>query len=185
MKLKLTATKKLFALLILLVGISYFFGNKLIHYFEQKPKTATELNGIHIGEKLSDVLFKNAGYTLDKSDESKDAVVYVNEQKSKQFVVVDGVVTRIMLVCDYADTSTEYSKIKCNAKGEEVLERFKDDVKILCRKKDDEFKSKRRMYDVEKYGIRFGLEHNKVLMFLIAKPNQVGDVKKETWDSCE
>lgn len=173
-------------IILLFCGLSYVAIKKVIEYVENQPKVVTELYGVSVGEKLADVLFKNAGFTIDKDEDKKYGVGYSNERKTKQFNTENGIVTRVMFVCEYEDTDTEFAQIKCNAKGEEVLKKYGKEVKVLCRTKDDEFKSKRRLYDVEKYGIRFGLEHNKVLMFLAAEPNKLNTEKtKEAWSECD
>ena len=182
----MTKTKKLFILLVTLVGVSYFFGAKLIDYFENKPKIATELIGIRIGEKLSDVLFKNEGFTVSRESDNDKSVFYQNETGTKQFVSENGVITRIASTCDKEDTTTEYAQIKCNANGEEILKKYQQEIKIICRHKDDDLKTKNRLYDLEKYGIRFALEYNKVIGFLIAEPNKLFTEKnKDSWSECK
>lgn len=53
------------AVILLFCGLSYIAIKKVIEFAESQPKVVTELNGIAIGEKLSDVLFKNAGFKRD------------------------------------------------------------------------------------------------------------------------
>jgi hypothetical protein len=181
----MTKTKKIFILFLILIGSSYFFGNKLIDYFENKPKIVTELNGIHLGEKLSDVLFKNEGYKIDKEEERENYIMYTNDKKTQQFKVENGVVKRIAMICGQSDSMTKFQNIFCNDAGEKVLEKFGKEVKVLCRKKEDEFKDKLRMYDVEKYGVRFGIEYNKVKAFIVTEPNQVFEESSKSWGSCD
>jgi len=182
----MTKAKKLFILLLTIACGVYFFGSKFIDYFENKPKIVTELMGIHVGEKLSDVLFKNKGFTIEKDSESDKTVTYANEAGTKQFASENGMITRVVFACDKEDTTTEYAKIKCNASGEEVIKKYNKDLKIICRKKDDELITSNRLYDVERYGIRFGLEYNRVIGFLIAEPNKLFTEKnKDSWGECK
>ncbi len=182
----MSITKKMFVLFLILIGISYFYRNNLIDSFEEKPKIVSELSGIRIGEKLSDVLFKNEGFKVSAGSEKAKSVIYENETGRKQFESENGVVTRIILGCEKEDTTTEYAKIKCNANGDEILEKFQKDVKIICRQIDDELKTKNRLYDIEKYGIRFALEYNKVIGFLVAEPNKLFTEKNnDSWGECK
>ena len=182
----MTKTKKLFILFAALVCAVYFFASKFIDYYDNKPQLVTGIYGVHIGDKLSDVLFKNEGFKIIEEPENESGVLYSNLNEKKHFYANDGLITRIALSCDKEDTTTEYGKIKCNATSEEILEKYKNEVKIICRKKDDDLKTKNRIYDAEKYGIRFGLEYNKVIGFLVAKPNKLFTEKnKDDWSECK
>ena len=163
-----------------------FVAQKIIEYQENKPKIVNELNDIHLNEKLSDVLFKNEGFKITQEPENENGVLYSNEDGHKYFYAKNGLITRIALSCKKEDSSTKYGKIKCNETGEEILEKYKNEVKIICRYKDDDLKTKNRLYDVEKYGIRFALEYNKVIGFIVDEPNNLFTEKnKEEWSECK
>jgi hypothetical protein len=157
-----------FAFLIVLC--IFFIAQKIVEYQENKPKIVNELGDIKLDEKISDVLFKNEGFTIAQEPENEYGVLYSNINAKKHFYAKNGLITRIALSCEKEDRYTEYGKIKCNQTSEEILQKYKEEVKVFCRYKDDEMKTKNRIYDVEKYGIRFGLEYNKVIGFLITKP---------------
>jgi hypothetical protein len=169
-------------LITLFVYITY---QKIADYEENKPRIATELNDIKLNEKLSDVLFKNEGYKIDKDEDRPNYIMYTNDAKLKQFKVENGLVKRIARLCEKTDTSTTFEKIKCGDSGDSVLKKYGHDINTLCRLKDDEYKEKLRMYDVEKYGIRFGIEYNKVRAFIITEPNKVFEESSHSWGSCE
>ena len=171
---------------LLIAMCLYLIAQKVVEYQENTPKIVNELGDIKLDDKLSDVLFKNEGFTIAQEPENEYGVLYSNQNGKKHFYAKNGLITRIALSCGKEDTLTEYGKIKCNQSSEEILEKYKNEVKINCRLKDDEMKTKNRIYDAEKYGIRFGLEYNKVIGFLITKPNKLFSEKnKEEWSECK
>jgi hypothetical protein len=91
---------------------------------------------------------------------------------STSFYAPNGRVTEVDITCG-SKSIYEVSKIRCNAKGEDILTRFGEDVKVLCWNKNDEYKHKHRSYVVEKYGISFGLHNNIVKNFEIAERNSL------------
>ena len=174
------------AALLLLSAIIYFGIQKIIEHEEKKPRIVSEIKGVRIKEKLADTLFKNEGYKLDKNEDSdKEIIYYRNDDMRMQFAVKDGLISRVLFLCLKSDTSTTIEGIRCGDSGEEIFEKYGEEMKVLCRIKDDEFKEKIRLYDVEKYGIRFGLEHNKVDYFIVAEPYKVFEGESKAWRKCE
>ena len=171
--------------LLLLSSIIYFGVQKIIEHEEKKPKIVSEIKGVKIKEKLADALFKNEGYKLDKNEDSDEEITYKNDEMRMQFIVKDGLISRVLFLCLKSDTSTTIEGIRCGDSGEEILEKYGEELKVLCRIKNDEFKEKIRLYDVEKYGIRFGLEHNKVNAFIVAEPNKIFEEENKNWRKCE
>ena len=173
------------AALLLLSAIIYFGVQKIIEHEEKKPKIVSEIKGIKIKEKLADVLFKNEGYKLHKNEDSDEEIRYKNDEIGMQFIVKDGLLSRVVFLCLKSDVSTTIEGIRCGDSGEEIFKKYGKEVKVLCRIKDDEFKDKIRLYDVEQYGIRFGLEHNKVSAFVVVEPYNIFEEENKNWRKCE
>ncbi len=170
---------------LLLSAIIYFGVQKIIEHEEKKPKIVSEIKGVKIKEKLADALFKNEGYSLYKTEDREEEIIYKNDEMRMQFIVKDGLVSRVFFLCLKSDTRTTIEGIRCGDSGEEIFEKYGKEVKVLCRSRDDEFKEKLRLYDVEKYGIRFGLEHNKVNAFIVAEPYNLFEEASKNWKKCE
>jgi len=171
----LTVLPFIFAIVVVIFEFFSKVVKSNLYIYKSNPYEITELYGIKIGDKLSDVLFKNEGIVADneRSDKDylsfKDAFYNVNKQiPTRFFKTTNGLVKEIRIECQKDDVSTEIATIKCNDSGEVILDKFGTDVKILCRIINDEKKVKQRIYEVYKYRLRFGLEYNKVTMFQVS-----------------
>lgn len=168
---KITETIAQLATLLALLAIVSYAGKSIIDYTHEilKPKVEDELFEIKIGEKISDVLFKNPDFYEDKKFD--DYIMYRNEKGNKKFITSDGIVKELFYSCKDGDTTTEIAGISCNSKGEKILDKFGRDVKVLCLQENDAMKNKRRIYAIKKHGVEFVLEYNKV-MYVVVKPNR-------------
>jgi hypothetical protein len=179
----------LIALLFVVLGViilsSYEFINQ---YYKNKPKIITEINNIKIGEKFSDFMFRNPGFTVAKNPPKRDEneTYYENNSVSIGVTVKDDAISDITYICKDTYEYTNVNGILCNVNGDEIFEKYGKDVRVQCLKdKTDKDYLKYRVYDVIKYGIRHHVFSNQVKAFHFISPNTLKDYTGLSWVSCE
>lgn len=76
---------------------------------------------------------------------------------------------------------TELNGIRCGSTGDEILNKFGSDVRVLCSM---EKNGLRRAYDVVKYGTRYYLDKNTVHQMAIFPPAALESNVGKNWDKC-
>ena len=113
----------LWSILILsvLIGsiVAYF---NVQDYIDSRPRLITELKGIELGEKLSDVIFKKPGFVMAEGVETpRWGVVYENRQQhDARILILDGKVSRISYTCNEADDFSSINGIGCGAVADAI-----------------------------------------------------------------
>jgi hypothetical protein len=154
------------------------------------PRIVTEINGIKLGDKLSEVLFRNSGYeNIGKNVanvEFENEDYYRNASEKTTIFVKE---KRVVLVQHSCLDSFEYTMINgisCNATGEEIQSKYGADLRIQCQSdKTQKDAYSIRVYDVPKYGIRYLLATNSVVGFLVTTPDRLLSYTGRNWISCD
>jgi hypothetical protein len=173
-------------ILISLIGFSY---EKITTHLKNEPKVMTEFVNIKLNQSFEDFMFRNPGFTIDKSTDNKEnenETDYIRKIDSPtqytSITIRDNKVLRIFYQCQDSYDQTSINGIDCYASGDMILNKFNDLVNVQCLKdKTNEMYFSLRVYDVEKYGVRYHLVSNKVLAFSIYPSNEF---KKFRWTKC-
>ncbi len=176
-----------------LIGIAILIGTAFFAYFEfskwhsQKPRLVTTLYGITIGEKFTDFLFKNPGFTEKNKKESDSPDVRYFDNNSGLFVDIrEGKVFAVRYLCAERDDFTSIHEIECQSLGEAILNKYPNDIRILCRKdKSVDGHLNYRVYDAVQYGVRHLLQSNKVVGFFISEPKTLDGLVGINWTQCQ
>lgn len=78
-KILLYLTGTSFAILLLLIGIIYFYEE-----YQEHPKVITELKGIQLGENFQDAIFKHGKAKMDVTRDVEFLAKYIEERKDKK-----------------------------------------------------------------------------------------------------
>jgi hypothetical protein len=164
-----------------LIAVFFFAWPELSRIYSERAKPVTELAGIKLGEKLSDTLFKNPGFEL-KESKPDDPVYYTNKDVSIAFNVSGDRVKQVVYQCITNTYTRVIHGLSCQSNGEEVLKKYGNDVVVWC-KTDKAAKDYMtyRLYDVQKFGIRFHLISNKVEVFHATD----SPVESSSWSACD
>ena len=92
------------------------------------------------------------------------------------------IVRRVPHHLEYEYTSV--SKISCGDSSEKIIKRFEENIRVLCHM-DKEVRSQLRVYDAIGYGIRYQLFYNKVVGFLIFRPEKLASLVGVNWSKCD
>lgn len=157
-------------------------------YFRDKPAVISSIDGISVGDKLSDTLFKNGSLskivTKDPSDKEES---YMDE--STYVASLNGKVIRIGHACNNNTTDyTDLNSIRCNNDSDDIINKFgQENVRILCtRNKNNVEKAlNMRAYDVPKFNTRYILVSNSVVQFLIYETNAFKKYNTDNWKFCD
>ena len=154
-------------------------------YIQNLPKVETTLNGITLNEKASDVLFKNKGFIEIKDPHwnSIDRVVYKNVDLNSEgtTIIVDkNQVKRILYQCRSSNGAIDLDNKHCAENGEKILEKYKDEVDIICLKEDYSI----RLFNIKKYNVRYYLQYNKVIGILIGNDIELSYIH-EDYEKCK
>ena len=156
-------------------------------HIKNQPEVITKLENIEIGQKFEDFMFKNSGFEIEKKEiQIEDEIYYSrkaeNQQNYASVTIKNNRVSNIVLQCKEFYDSLTVNGIRCDSYGETIIEKFGHLVHIQCLKdKNNENYLKYRVYDVEKYGVRYYLISNQVIAFGIAPINDFTNVN---WTSC-
>jgi hypothetical protein len=156
-------------------------------WYEERPKLAESLQGVNIGEKFSDFMFRNPGFSEVQriqgiQNNTKD---YYNKEKRLFVDFRDGVVSDVTYICDNVDF-VSINGISCGTSGEQIQSHFAKETRILCMKdKSDKDYLTRRVFDTFKFGVRYFLNSNKVEGIRIASPRDLEGYIGVNWVPCE
>lgn len=178
------------AALISLILFSSFLGYVYIDsYYQSRPKLIKKLDGAVLGETLSDFIFKNPGFSVEKSDEKpssdENEVVYRNKETSTSVTIENNKISNVVYICKNENEYTEINGVSCKSSSETIFEIYGSDVRAQCLKdKKDKSCSSYRVYDVPKYGVRHHVFSNKVGAFQIMTPKELIDATGVSWGPC-
>ena len=157
------------ALSVIVWAVTWGYGE-----WEGRPQLVTQLMGIRIGDRESDVVFKLGEFRqLPRTDKDirEGETVYASEEHRISFAEKGGTIFIVQYSCKTDYDYGELNGIRCGNTGEDILRRFGKTVRVLCAK--DEERKGERMYDVFELGTRYGLSKNKVEQFLVASPESL------------
>lgn len=157
--------------------------------WEKRLQVATSLGGIAIGEKFSDVVFRQGQFEkratpADVVLKYQDQEQYEKKDERKRVRVRGGIVETVSYKCKASDY-TSVNGIACGDSGDKIREIFGEGVRILCRKRNDESAQLARVYDVIEYGTRYFVLSNNVSHFEIATPKELETLVGLNWDQCK
>ena len=152
-----------------------------------KNTLVKEFKGIRLGDSYEDFMFRANGFEAKKkSNTGKDRLTtYTNSENNLAVDIKDNHVVQVKYACGDKD-ATLLNGITCFTDGDQVLKRFGNMVIIKCNKLEEYIKW--RVYDVPKYGARYGLFENKVVAFDIADAESINDnsgFMNSSWGSCK
>ncbi len=156
--------------LVLLV-VAGVIGSFVYEKWRDRPQVVTGMLGVGLGERMSDVIFRQGEYSRRPPKTGADHNIehYLNEERRVLLRVKDGKVVAIWYFCKDSGDYGSVSEIYCGDKGEKILERFGEKTRVLCSKENQY----RRAYEVATLGIRYSLVQNKVTTFSAANRNEV------------
>ena len=175
-----------FSAICVVLGFSFWGYNT----WEQRPRVVTSLQGIAIGEKLSDVVFNHGAFERKKRDPDsvrkyQDTEDYEQKDKVLRISVRSGIVVSVDYGCKSEFDYASLNRISCDDSGDKIKELFGSKVRVLCSKKVDENSRFFRVYDVSEYGTRYYVWRNKVKALLIANKEELESWVGLNWDKCD
>ncbi len=174
----------LIAFLIGLV-IGYF---QIEWYYKNRPQPVTSIKGISLGDKLSDALFKNPGFSIDEAASKEDgqSTIYRNKEARVDFNSKDDRVIAVSYLCKSELDYTSLNGISCNDAGDRVVDKYGHNLKVQClRDKNHKLYLDYRVYDISKFGIRHHVFNNKVSAFSASMPAELEKATGKNWGSCD
>ena len=176
-----------FILIIVLLFFIVFCYIKINEYIDSKPKIINNFEGIEINQKLSDVLFKNAGFKKAENENPNIGdIYYENDETGNSFYASNNIVIHINHLCKKDYDYAKINGIGCNSTGEEIFNIYGTDIKIQCLKdKSDKFYIEHRVYDLVNFGVRYHLFSNKVAAFSLTTPDKLKTYTGFNWIACE
>jgi hypothetical protein len=192
-----TLNWKKFGKRTLLIGAAFFLlaatagvGGYAYTEWQGRPQFIKTLGRISVGEKLSEVVFKNGIYEQhspppNAAQKHVDQQEYSQKDSRVEFGVRNGIVNTVTYGCKQESDYVAINKIYCNDSGDKIKELFGSKVRILCRKLQHEKAELERVYDVSEYGTRYYVVQNKVVAFLIADRNELESLVGINWDTCK
>ncbi len=156
------------------------------NYWESRPRLIQELEGIKIGESLGDVQFKISDLKRSESEANEAGTEnYSSDSKRLAVSVKESKINYLAYYCK--SEGLEYSSvgsIGCADRSDQITEKYGDDVRILCAKKDGAIDNTVRTYDVVKYGLRYILEQNSVVVLAVIPPALLETYVGRNWFPC-
>lgn len=200
-----------FGVLLITAVIASLYGGKiLLDKYEDRPRLVTSIGNVTLGDKLSDVLFRQPDFKQDidyealakqyggvAADSSKPRdwskfsaedikALYRSNNSSRLIAIEGGHVERIGYSCNERSDYTSIGGIECGASGEVIFNRFKNAVKVQClRDKSDPDHFRYRAYDVANFGVRYVLESNRVYQFVVMPTSIIATATGVSWGNCE
>lgn len=180
----LAASILVFGLLASLISL----GVHVFYEIKDRPKVESELNGVKLGDKFSDVMFKNPGFEKEKkqgpdyfNELKPNEIKFANKEANTFVYFTSNLVSKVAYACRGSLEFTEVSKIRCRDTSETLEQRFGNKLRVYCyRILEDKF----RAYDVPKFGIRYLLWENQVSGFVISSPLEMILFDSANWVSC-
>jgi hypothetical protein len=157
-----------------------------------KPKKITALNGINLGDSLSDVKFRVQlipNKELSKRWEQETYSVLTEKIDQNYTFNSDGKLDGIVQWClnwknGNNATVESINGISCWQKSEDILEKYgKKSIRISCSKDSSDTQ---RAYDAVDYGVRYVLTSNTVFGIWLIDPKELKDISKsKNWIPCD
>ena len=158
--------------------------------WQERPQVVTSLEGVVLGEKLSDAVFRY-GEFKEKTPEDRQKggsdgdKRYHNDEKRIMVDVRDGRIESIIYSCNSASDYTTTGGITCGRSGEEIFSRFGGDVRVQCPTKMDDATDKLiRVYDVPNFGVRYFLHKDTVIAFFVMDKKSLINATGINWRPC-
>lgn len=149
-----------------------------------RPRMATGLNGVYLGEKISDVEFR-LGKLTKNDDENSLMQFYSGEERLG--VSVDSKTRKVVSItylCRDSADFTGVNDLRCGDSGDLIRSKYGDSLRELCRASHDKEKNSRRVFEVIEYGVQYYLERNSIDMLTIASPKELASWTERTWVPC-
>jgi hypothetical protein len=178
-------------LALLLIFFVIYVYNKVEEYYKNRPQIVGRINGIELGERFQDFMFRNAGFILDadRNKKTTEVVYYDNKEKSTTVGIVGNKVVRVLYGCMEKYEYTSINGIDCHSSGDSVFNKFDKEIRVQCLKdKSDSNYLNYRVYDSIKYGVRYHVVSNEVVALDIANSNEFKNTDgfiNEKWSVCE
>lgn len=198
-----------FVIMLFFLGGNYFYEE-----YQERPKVITELKGVYLGENFQDVIFKhgNAKRILwFWADDSPDTTPYTDDEVKTQLrnagsdllkqiaegstdgyyvfdkdtltvTIKNNRVEKILVGC--TDGGNSLNGISCGSNGDEILNKFGRDIRVLCNVTADPDKNSLRVYEIVKYGTRYYLRLNTVNQMMITSPATLNSYVSKKWAEC-
>jgi hypothetical protein len=93
-------------------------------------------------------------------------------------------VESVLYDCSQEYEYTSVSKVSCGDSSEKIKPRFGEGLRVLCHM-NKEVRTQLRVYDAVEYGIRYQLYYNKVVGFMIFKPEKLKELVGVNWSECD
>ncbi len=158
-------------------------------YYQNRPKLIEQLGGVALGDSLSDFVFKNPGYVLEKPEEKtspgEKELVYTNKETLTTVTIEKNKISMVVYVCKNEGEYTVINGVSCGESSEAILEKYGSDARAQCLKdKNDKSYSSYRVYDAPKFGVRHHVFSNKVGAFQIMPPAELIEATGVSWGPC-
>lgn len=164
----------------------------------KRPSPVTEINGIALGEKTSDVFFKKGKFSLTNVDEESGVISYSDNEKLEElsFKTKDDTVIEVGFTCHDISFAI-VNGVHCGDRGDEIQAKFNDTLDVLCEKSrlasetldtqnaPGRFDPQIRLYVVKKYNTIYVLQTNTVAYFTIASPERIEEKLGKHWGPCK
>jgi hypothetical protein len=121
------------------------------------------------------------------SDPDPEGQSYFLQDKKLEVGVRDGVVTSITYYCG-DDYLTSLNQISCGSTADTIAERFKERVRMLCRKRasgDDRFAPFLRVFDVPSLGTRYVAHQNKIYAMYVTDSKRLESLVDINSEKCQ
>lgn len=187
----------LIALPFIVAGLAIAY-DMITNYVDNIPKKVTTLQGLTLGEKLSDVEFK-LPLKKDKTQYNSDTMISYSVEgqpfrdlafdKNNRLISIGETCTNDFNV---TPSFERVNGIPCNASAELILEKYgKNKVRIQCPSKkqiaeEKDFNVSRiRAYDAVDYGVRYILNGNQMFSLNITTPEELKGWTGVNWVPCD
>ena len=156
--------------------------------WDKRPQVIKSLYGITLGETLSDVTFKKGPFVKRPRDSSlkqhDDEEHYSQVATRLNIMIRNGIVTHVWYVCDSKSDFTKVNNVTCGDSGESIESKFGNMTRVLCAKAPAAGAVPLRVYDIPRFGTRYGLTENRVGAFIVMTPNALESAVGINWDKC-
>lgn len=177
-----------FALVLLAAGAVFAGYDFLGKYLESHPRLVDTLQGVRVGEKFSDAVFRMGQFEQVPTGNGGaygDDALYYQAERRLFLRVREGMIEGIGYSCRPEGEQASVNGIACGDTGEALLKRFGSDLRILCfDDRDQRGLKNQRAYDVPRYGLRYRLYLNQVISLYVTEPARLAVSAGERWVEC-
>jgi len=154
--------------------------------WQDRPQVVTTLEGVSLGERMSDVVFRHGQFKPDTTDGEKDGSErFVSDEKRMVLFVRGGAVENVIYLCKDKTDYASAGKVACGARGEEIINRYGGGVRVQCYvKKESDLDQLRRVYDVVDFGVRYYLQQNEVIGLSVMGKQRLSEATGINWGPC-